>query len=230
MSLASKGLYPSDHLVQAREGASNGCGAFPESITSTPFPFPYRTNFSSPDAVNFQDFPRYLSDIEGVFRVKSDGLLHQTTLEPSSRGVPFGQYPTTVLGDKTWVNYTVSTVARLPLGVEPSGFIAVYARLGNGFSFQSAGGYSLRLNATGVWSLVVKHGNATDSILSTGTVANLQAWYQLALTVQGESVVAQIGGKTLASIVNKEWPSGFAGLGSGYHDAAFATFEVLKVE
>ena len=55
--------------LQAVEGAAHGCGTFPTPITGTPFPLPYKTDFS-PQYVRFQDFPEFLSDIQGIFRIR----------------------------------------------------------------------------------------------------------------------------------------------------------------
>jgi len=52
------------------EGVAHGCGVVEKSIVAapTPFPFPYSTDFSS-SRVRFNDFPEFLSDVQGVFRV-----------------------------------------------------------------------------------------------------------------------------------------------------------------
>lgn len=66
---------------QAVEGAARGCGTFPTPITETPFPLPYKTDFS-PQYVRFQDFPEFLSDIQGIFRIRANPF--SGTEEPST--------------------------------------------------------------------------------------------------------------------------------------------------
>lgn len=194
----------------------------------THFPFPHVTNFSNWDAaVRFQDFPVYLSDVEGVFRVSKDrGVLTQSVLAPSSRGVPFGQEPTSVLGDKTWTDYTVTSQVRLQKDVDDSNYAAVYARFGNGFSFQSGGGYALKLYASGAWNITVRHANASESALASGHLVSRASWTELALTVEGSQVSASINGFNVGHASSDEWKHGLAGLGCGYHPADFLSFSV----
>lgn len=68
---------------QAVEGAARGCGTFPTPITATPFPLPYKTDFSA-QYVRFQDFPEFLSDIQGIFRIRGNpfrGTEEQVTVD-----------------------------------------------------------------------------------------------------------------------------------------------------
>jgi hypothetical protein len=153
-------------------------------------------------------------------------LEDQLGAAPSSSGVNFGQEPTTVLGDKTWANYTVASTAQLP--GRASEFVAVFARFGNAFSFQSSGGYALRLWGGGAWNLTVRHANASESSLASGRTAPRGHLVELALTVHGTAVSAAVDGTRLSEATNGEWTRGLAGLGCGYHAARFATFSVRR--
>jgi hypothetical protein len=72
LDTARKGqLSPGTKTAHAVEGAARGCGTFPTPITTVQFPQDYHTDFS-PSKVRFSDFPEFLSDIQGVFRVHPD--------------------------------------------------------------------------------------------------------------------------------------------------------------
>jgi hypothetical protein len=254
---ARKGTHAGDRAAPVPEGAAANCGYFSTPLHSAPFPLPFATNFSDGRYQDFPRCARPahrtrdasalhshlrvgrtprlrsidLSDIAGVFRV-ADGALHQTLLSPSSTGVQYGQPPTTLLGEKNWADYSVATRARLPadaLAGEGGGdaFVAVYARLGNAYSFQSAGGYWLCCSARG-WQLGVTLANASGATLARGAPGcGDGAWHELELEAAGDSLTARLDGAHLATQRDGAWPRGMAGIGSGYHRASFASFRVF---
>jgi hypothetical protein len=69
---ARKGtLSKGTRAVRAPEKAAVGCSTFPTPITSVAFPMPYNTTFAA-NKVRFNDFPEFLSDVQGIFRVVPD--------------------------------------------------------------------------------------------------------------------------------------------------------------
>jgi hypothetical protein len=92
----------------------------------------------SQEKVRFDDFPEFLSDIQGVFRIRQDPfsssdsdssssgsgtgsagsqrqVLQQLTTEPRdmSYGNGHGQLPMSLLGSKNWSDYQVTAVGRI---------------------------------------------------------------------------------------------------------------------
>jgi hypothetical protein len=217
---AKKGAHP-DATVRPVEGADNGCGVATARLAA-PFPFPYGTNFTEPE--RFRDFPRYLSDIDGVFRVK-DEVLRQQMLEPSSAFG--GVYPTSVLGDKSWADFTVAVDATLPLDANASDYVSVVARIGHGYLFGPPGGYSLQLAADRTWRLLVHPTKALPQrLLVSGKVGSGGVWRELRLTVRGTVISASIDGVEVGRGTDGNWSNGLAGLGSGFHNASFRNFRV----
>lgn len=237
---AKKGAFGSDRVWKPPEGISksHGCAPFEQPAASTGFPFPYFTDFRDWDkAVRFHDFPVYLSDLEGVFRVcREAGTLTQklvaqpSDFKPNKNRPPAAtQEPITVLGDKVWTDYTVSTRARLAAGALDDHYVAVYARFGHGFSFKPGGGYAFRLFATGAWNITVMHADETQSALASGQARSLGGeWRELAMSVAGSQISASIDGIPVGHASSSEWPSGLAGLGCGWHAAHFATLGVSR--
>ena len=176
----------------------------------------------------FRDFPRFLSDINGVFRV-TDGVLRQQMLEPSSafRGV----YPTSVLGDKNWTDFSVAVDATLPGNANASDYVSVVARIGHGYLFGPPGGYELQLAAEGAWRLLA-HPTRTlpQRLLASGTLGPAASprgnWREMMLRVRGTVVSARIDGVAVGQGSDSSWSNGFAGLGSGFHNASFRHFRV----
>ena len=188
--------------------------------------------------MRFSDFPEFLSDIQGVFRIRRDPfpaetetgkssgqVLHQLTTEPRDVvwGGGHGQLPMAVLGSKNWTDYSVTAVGRTnSSGANDT--LAVYGRCGHGFAFGPAGGYALQVwPATGRWSLLT--GPTHGVGLANGT-AELSGWTQLELTLAGKTVSAAIDGKTVARVEDGTFADGLAGLGSGWHSSWFSSFAV----
>lgn len=229
---ATKGDRPGNRIT-AVEGLSGGCSAFSTPIAS-PFPLPYATKFDEPD--RFHDFPKYLSDAEGVFRVRQvDGVhaLQQQTLDLSSDGPRYGQLPMAMLGSKNWTDYSVSAVASAgsELG-KLGGVIAVYARVGHGWDFAPAGGYGLFVTTNSTWELRTTLPNQTTVVLAAGTLAGSRASasHSLRLQVSGEHISGFVDGQMVASVTDRSYANGLAGLGCGLHKAEFTYFSVRPIE
>jgi hypothetical protein len=252
---AKKGDVPAGTLVtHAPEGAAKGCGTFAAPITTVGFPESYRTNFS-PTNVRFSDFPEFLSDIQGVFRIRADPFSDQaaerassdptrllveprqvlsqltTEVREMSYGNGHGQLPMSVLGNKNWSDFSVRTVGRVNTsGAGAENFtLAVYGRCGHGFAFSAAGGYALQITpATGNWTLST--GNDHEKLLATGICPpaspGCHDWIELEVSMAGRTISASVGGKQVAQVTDSTFSKGMAGLGSGWHPAWFRSFAV----
>jgi galactosylceramidase len=227
---AKKGFHPGG-TVHPIAGANAGCGVAKLPLAA-PFPFPYNTSFNEPD--RFRDFPRFLSDLNGVFRVVGDdgGRLRQQMLEPSSAFG--GVYPTSVLGSKNWANFSVAVdvmLARsLPANATSTHYAGVVARIGHGYLFGPPGGYALQLAPNGTWQLLA-HPSKTQPqrVLASGLAVAASprgAWQELRLSVVGTSITASINGAIVGQGIDSLWSSGLAGLNSGFHLADFKNFRV----
>jgi hypothetical protein len=247
---AKKGEVPAGtRVTHAPEGAAHGCGTFPTPITTVGFPQNYRTNFSQA-FVRFSDFPEFLSDIQGVFRIRADPFDHADERVPSdetaeppqvlsqlttevramSYGNGHGQLPMSLLGNKNWSDFSVRTVARVNTSAGTANdTLAVYGRCGHGFAFSAAGGYALQITpATGNWTLST--GNNHEMLLATGicppTSPGCNGWIELEVTMVGHVIGASVGGKQVANVTDETFSKGMAGLGSGWHPAWFKSFVV----
>ena len=230
------------------EGAGRGCGAVSEPLSS-PFPMPYSTTFA-PEQVRFSDFPEFLSDVQGVFRVTKDPfattpryhdgsttngnttgsgyVLKQRLTMPRSISYAggYGQSPMSLLGSKLWENYTVETVARSNV-TQLNATIALYGRTGLQYAFGSAGGYALFVSVhSGAWSL--RTGGSHDTVLANGThtLPAGNGWVQMQLTMVGNDIRAQLNGNEVARVTDDSYTHGFAALGCGWHEAWFREFHV----
>eukprot|EP01050_Picozoa_sp_SAG11_P001513 SAG11_NODE_65_length_18798_cov_11.881224_12_plen_762_part_00 len=227
---AKKGVHPGATVVPV-EGADSGCGVAKARLAA-PFPLPFSTNFSETD--RFRDYPKYLSDIDGVYRVVSTtgggNALRQQMLEPSSA---FGGVcPTSVLGDKSWAAVSVVVEATLPTEANATDYVAVVARIGHGYLFGPPGGYALQLAANGKWQLLVHPTRSKPQrVLASGSAqASLRGtWHQLRLVVAGSTVTGFIDGSEVGRGIDNVWSNGLVGLGSGFHNASYRYFSVAPV-
>jgi len=238
---AKKGFHPGATITPLPDagfnpvtGGSPGCLYFKAPIAA-PFPFPYSTTFKP----NFRDFPKYLSDIGGVFRVsKRDGYLHQQLTDVGSSGCGFLAGPTSILGSKSWRNYTVTASAQLLANSSSTAFVSVVARIGNGYLFSPAGGYALELSAGGAWRLAVgatmagrmgfnvstpRHNLANGSDAALSPRGNFR---DLTLTLDGSIIRGSVDGKVIASVEDNTWQTGLVGVGSAFEDASFRSLAV----
>lgn len=63
-------------FVVPPEGLPNGCEYVTTNLTSVPFPLPYFTDFGR-HHVRFDDFPEFLTDEQGIWRVRNQTILPQ---------------------------------------------------------------------------------------------------------------------------------------------------------
>jgi hypothetical protein len=98
------------------EGQAATCGSIANWTNKTPFPLPYRTSFEAAQ-VRFADFAEYFADMQGIFRVEPNpyndaessvaagGVLSQKVFalaHATTWGDPFGDPPTTLLGESSF--------------------------------------------------------------------------------------------------------------------------------
>ncbi|MBN1394979.1 MAG: hypothetical protein JW959_08145 [Pirellulales bacterium] len=188
---------------------------------SADFPFPYTDDF---DDGRVGGLPNYFSDQGGVFEIadRPDGgrCLRQSL---ARQGIDWHSHPNpepyTMIGSKDWRDYGVSCQAF----VEDSGYAAVYGRIAEGLqSEQPPRGYWLKANADGRWELKA----STKTLASGRAPFPADRWHTLELRFDGPRITALIDGEQMASIEDRAYSGGMAGLGSGWNRARFDDFAV----
>jgi hypothetical protein len=198
-------------------------GGHPAAVpAATPMPLPYRAR---PDSAGLA---RELSSIEGSFAYVH-GVLTQTTVGKPVEWQYFGRdiSPYAITGDNTWRNYTVSDRVVLPrTRTGPPPGAALIARF-QGFRKTTVGnfrGYELRVSSNGDWQLAV--GGPRQATLAAGRVAARHD-YSMSLTTDNATISARIDGRRVATVTNRAYRDGPAGLASlGYYPVRYPSFGV----
>jgi Glycosyl hydrolase family 59 len=190
---------------------------------ASPAPLPYT---ATQDAAGMA---RLLSPVEGSF-----GYVHGT-LTQTTVGQPVewhylgpGISPYAVVGDNTWSDYTVSARVVLPrsgTGSAPpgAGLIARFQGIAGGLVSQFRG-YELKVDSSGAWQLTVN--GSASATLASGKVAARHT-YNLSLTTQGTTISARVDGVHVATVTNRAYQNGPAGLASlGYYPVQYPRFSV----
>jgi hypothetical protein len=204
-------------------GQSRAGGHSPSVPPAGPLPVHYT---ATPDSSGMANM---LAPMDGSFAYVH-GVLTQTAVgEPVEWHYPGpSPGPYAVVGWNTWTDYTVSARVVLPAsgtGSQPPG-AALIARF-QGFRRTAVGefrGYELTILSNGAWQLVA-HGPAVVT-LASGSVTAAHT-YNLSLTTRGTTISAQINGVRVATVTNRAYQDGPAGLGSlGYYPVRYLSFTV----
>ena len=190
----------------------------------TTFPKPYTEDFES---VNINSNPRFFADIDGSFEVQEESgsgnqFLQQVITEEPHEWTFFYAYipfsgPMTTLGDTSWTDVTISTDVQIP----EEGFASVAARVGLTGTYPR--GYSLKLYDSGNWELI----QGSQRILGSGRIdMTTQAWHNIALSCEGETITATINGKEVKSVKDKYFKKGMVAIGSNWEEVRFDNLEI----
>ena len=187
------------------------------------------TAFQYTATVDGAGMAKMLAPVDGSFGYVH-GVLTQTAAgEPVEWKYP-GRSPApyAIVGENTWRDYTVSARVILPApgtGSPPPGATLI-ARF-QGFrrsAISQFRGYELRVRGNGAWQ-VVANGPAAMT-LASGSVTAARA-YTLSLTTRGSIISARIDGVPVATVTNRMYRYGPAGLGSlGYYPVRYPGFTV----
>jgi hypothetical protein len=178
----------------------------------------------TPDGAGLADM---LAPVDGSFGYVH-GVLTQTAAgEPVEWQYP-GQSPApyAIIGENTWRDYTVSARVILPARGTGSPGAVLIARFEGfrGSAVSQFRGYELRVRGDGAWQIVA-NGRAAV-MLASGSVAAARA-YALSLTIRGITISAQINGASVATVTNRMYRYGPAGLGSlGYYPVRYPSFTI----
>lgn len=203
--------------------------------TATPPPgsalqLPYADSFEAPAATTS---PKYFADMNGAFKtVACGGGRTGTCLRQMAPTVPMRwtdepfNAPYTIMGEGAWQNYTVASDVLF----EQPGSVELLGRIGRqGHNNNGLNAYHLRLSDTGTWSILKSDTSWSFATLATGTIAapGLSKWTGLALTLQGSTLIASVGGHEVGRATDTSFTSGMAGLGlgsGGYRTQQFDDF------
>ena len=183
------------------------------------FPLPYADDFESYEPGRYA---KYFSDQAGVFEValRSDGrgkCLRQVVDKKGIEWQPMRE-PCTILGSKTWQNYTVSVDAR----IEGRGH-AVAFRPGIG-DYPECGAAS-RLPFDDRLTMATGPSADSKTVLAKGRAPlDPKAWHTLKLTLVGPQITASLDGTELGTAVDAVCPSrAWRAIGSGWNCMSLTT-------
>ena len=199
-------------------------GGHPPAVPAVgPMPARYT---AAPDAAGMA---RMLSPIDGSFGYVH-GVLTQTAVGEPVEWHYLGPSPApyAIVGSNTWRDYTVSARVVLPRpgaasSLPGAALIARFQGFG-GTTVSHFRGYELKVRSNGAWQ-VTANGPAPVT-LASGRVAAADA-YAMSLTTRGTTVSARIDGVRVATVTNRAYRDGPAGLASlGYYPVQYLRFGV----
>ena len=226
-------------------GQSRADGQPPPVPAAGPMPVQYT---ATPDGAGMANM---LAPIEGSFGYVH-GVLTQTAAGEPVEWHYTGRSPApyAIIGQNSWRDYTVSARVILPAsGTGPGAASGPVpgAALGpasgrassapgamliarfqgfRGTTVSDFRGYELRIRSNGAWQIVAS-GPAVVT-LASGSVTAARA-YALSLTIRGTIISAQINGALVATVSNRAYRYGPAGLGSlGYYPVRYPRFTVRQ--
>ncbi len=146
---------------------------------------------------------------------------------------PGGAAPTpyAIAGDPSWGNYTVSAKVLFTSSAGSAGLIGHLGQVGEDPGLFS--GYEFSVQASGQWQLLRKSQdfNSPDphvQILASGSVAALapNTWHAITLGLVNGKITATIGGQQVASVTDRTYGSGLAGISSDWSLVQFSDLTV----
>ena len=204
-------------------GQSRVDGHPPAVPAAGPMPLPYT---AAPDAAGMA---RMLCPIEGSFGY-IHGVLTQTAVGELVEWTYPGPSPApyAIAGWNTWRDYTVSARVVLPRSgmASPPPGAALIARFQGfrGTTVSQFRGYELKVRSNGAWQITAN--GPAPVTLASGRVAAAHA-YAMSLTTRGTTISARINGAHVATVTNRAYRDGPAGLASlGYYPVQYLGFGV----
>ncbi|WP_346166513.1 ricin-type beta-trefoil lectin domain protein [Streptomyces javensis] len=191
---------------------------------------PYADDFDEPAATKS---PKYFSDMNGAFETTACGggragtCLRQMAPATPIRWTdePFNA-PYSIMGDRSWANYTVTADALFDEqgSVELLGRVGQQAKNNNGLR-----AYHLRLDDDGRWAILKSDTSWTFTTLASGKTdaPGLDTWRRLAFRLEGSQLTAFLDGKEIGSANDSSLSTGLAGIGlTGYQTQQFDNFQL----
>jgi hypothetical protein len=194
------------------------------------FSLPYSDDF---ETTPLEQTPKYLSDQDGAFEVRScDGRPgHCLEQVISIKPIAWGPLPDpfTLTGDAGSSDYTVSTDVRF-LTSSPA---VVMGRIDSADVFQDGNarwpsGYILRIKPEGNWDLFSAEFRKPVVTLATGSVKlDRHQWHHLELRFKGVEIEASLDGIVITSIVSLAHSHGMFAIGTEWDHIQFDNLRVI---
>lgn len=215
-------------------------GVFANIPESKSFPFPYYETFEGyKDAKAFGYLPHYTADIAGVFEIAkrpdNKGNCLRQVVEAGSQSWAPEWMPYTILGDRNWKDYEVSSDVYL----NNEGWAGVMGRVsatGAGYGCKPDG-YYLRLSADGTCSLYVSKGKEKiemGTLLATGKASDIAAsqWHTLSLSFSGSTIKGFVDKIQILTAIDTTFSKGMTGLVAGSNNKTknIALFDNLMIK
>ena len=227
-------FVPRDSIVTVSTvaGARHGEPSAPVPPPA-PFPVPFAASFDD-DAED--STPRFFSDQQGTFAVRSGALRQVVPVDPGpNRWTVEDLDPMTLIGDGALENVTAAVTAAFAAPanatsaatyVQLCGRIAAYTGFRNG----PPPGACLLLNSSGGWAARAGPAVLASGSLQPGGGFVPSAPRVLEVSFTGAGFAGSVSGAQLFALQQLPAPfaaqGGLVGLGSGYHDAVFDDFSI----
>jgi hypothetical protein len=193
------------------------------------FPLPYADDF---EGASLGHAPKYLSDQDGAFEVRSCEGRPGQCLEQviSGKPIPWGPLPDpfTLAGDARWTDYSVSTDVHF-LTSAPA---VVMGRIDSADVFQDdkarwPSGYILRIKSDGNWELLSTEFKKPSVTLASGSfpLDRLQ-WHHLELRFHGAEIKASVDAVVITSVDSLAHAHGMFALGTEWDSIQFDNLKV----
>ncbi len=195
-----------------------------------PFPLPYADDF---DHTSLMHAPRFLSDQDGAFEVRSCAGRPGQCLEQVITAPPIPWFPIpdpfTMAGDAGWTDYSVSADVRF-LSVASA---TIMGRIDTADVFQDGSarwpsGYVLRVQPEGSWTLQSTAFKKPIATLASGSATvSSEQWHHMELRFLGKQITASLDGVILVTVEDSAHTHGMFALGTGWNRIQFDNLRVF---
>ena len=238
-------------------------GSFTDIPVSKPFPIPYEDNFEQyKNPSQWGYLPHYLADLIGCFELvdtpplggESGLCLRQTVGSHTLSWAPEWHHYT-IIGDRNWTDYEISTNVFLNPGDE-AGIMGRLCDVGSGYGVW-AKGYYLKMDEQGRVELILTRGKrdqkeligdkeqqalilarkdveiggeyTLDEAVVNGTAAC--QWHNLKLRFDGDRITGYVDGVEVVQATSDHYRRGMAGLIAPLHEHTISTpyFDNLRI-
>jgi len=148
----------------------------------------------------------------------------------TTKPIPWGPLPNpwTLTGDEIWKDYEVTTDVNIASG----GMAALLGRIESADIFAEKkalwpAGYLLTIRADGQWTLTSNAYKKPTIALGAGASdVRPGTWHHALLRFAGDTITAQIDGRTLLSVHDDSHKQGMVGIGCDWTRTQFASLSV----
>jgi len=215
-------------------------GLFSNIPESKPSPFPYYETFDEyKNPQRWGYLPHYFADIAGIFEVAerpdNKGKCLRQVVEAGSQSWAPEWMPYTILGDRNWKDYEISSDVYL----NKEGWAGVMGHInstGTGYGCKP-NGYYLSMSEDGTCSLYISKQDEKielgGTLIASGKASNISEnqWHNLKLRFSGSTISAFVDRIQVLSTTDSTFSKGMVGLvtGSKNKSSNIALFDNLLI-